>query len=405
LAVRIVRQPKKIVLIGAPTSAAAHGPGQERAPAALRAAGLVARLEATGFEVSDAGDIETRLFQPDEESPRARNIGAVVAALEALKPRVEQAVKSGALPLILGGDCTIALATLAGVRRYYRGASLLYFDRDADLNVPATSPSGCLDGMVVAHIAGRGAPELVRFWGEPPLVREPEIGLFGLERLDPPEQAWLERSAIRRFTSSEIQRRGPAAAARAALERIHSAANQVVLHFDVDVISSEDFAASDIPGAGGLRLAEVHEALAVFAQAENLAAIEVTEYNPERDPDGSAAQLLVELLATALGGRLVALAPAAEAGPAADAEAPASPESTEAAAVPAEAPAPPPEAAEAPATEAVTPAPAPAASEAAAAETPAPETPVAAGAGEPGAVESVEEPAPETPGETPEEKP
>jgi len=322
LAVKIIRQPKKIALIGAPTSAAALRAGHERAPGALRAAGLVQRLAAAGYDVADLGDCATQLYQPDDEHPRARNLPPVLAALNDLKPRVEQAVKSGALPLVLGGDCIIALATLAGVRRYFRNVSLVYFDRDADLNVPATTPSGCVDGMVVSHIVGRGAPELVRFWGEPPLVREPDVALFGIDRLDPPEEALLARSPIRRYTASEVARQGADAAAEAALERVHASSHEFVLHFDVDAISSDDFRATNYAAAGGLRLDQVRQALEVFVRQKNLAAIEVTVYNPELDPDGSAAKLLVELLGAVLAARLVALAGAeAEASSAATASA------------------------------------------------------------------------------------
>lgn len=317
MTVKIVRQPTKIAVIGVPTSAGAHGPGLEKAPAALRAAGLVERLKEIGFDVQDLGDCPSQVCQPDEEHPRARNLSGVLAALGALKPLVEQATKAGALPLILGGDCTVALATLAGVRRYFRGVSLVWFDRDADLNVPATSPSGRLHGMAVAHITGRGAPELVRFWGEPPLVREPDVALFGLDRLDPPEQELLDRTPIRRYTAADVQARGPGAAAEVALERIHGATNQVVLHLDVDAIASEDFPAADVPGTGGLRLADVREALGVFLRTKNLAAVEIAEYSPERDPDASAARLLIDLVASGLSARLAearAASAAAESG-------------------------------------------------------------------------------------------
>ena len=308
MAVKIIRQPKRIALIGAPSSAAALRAGHERAPAALRAAGLVERLQAAGYEVADLGDCAPQVFQVDDEHPRARNLSAVLAALHDLKPRVEQAVKSGALPLVLGGDCIIALATLAGVRRYYRNVSLVYVDRDADLNLPATTPSGCVDGMVVAHIIGRGAPELVRFWGESPLVREPDVALFGLDRLDPPEEALLARSPMRRYTAADIQRDGAAAAAQAAIERIHVASHEFVLHFDVDAISSEDFPATNFAAPGGLRLEDMRQALEVFTSQKNLAAIEVTAYNPELDPDGSAAKTLVDLLASVFAARRAALA-------------------------------------------------------------------------------------------------
>ena len=198
MAVKITRQPKNIVLLGAATSAAALSAGLERAPAALRAAGIADRLKSAGFQVADHGDTATYAFEPDNEHPRARNVPAILKSLNDLRPRVEVAVKSGALPLILAGDCISVLAVIAGARRYYRNVSLIYVDRDADLNVPATTPSGCVDGMVISQVIGRGAPELVRFWGEPPLVREPDIALFGFERLDAPEDAdiwWRPRCA------------------------------------------------------------------------------------------------------------------------------------------------------------------------------------------------------------------
>lgn len=305
MAVKIVRQANKIALLGAPTSAAAMSVGHEGAPAALRAAGLTAGLREIGYDVADLGDDPVQLFKPDEESPRARNLSRVIASLEALKPRVEQAVKSSALPLILSGDCSIALATVAGARRYFRKVSLIYMDGDADLNTPATTPSGCVDGMVVSHLTGRGAAEMVRFWGEPPLVREPDLALFGVARLDPPEEQTLATSPLRRFLAADVKRMGPAAAAHAAIDRIKGNGYQFVLHLDVDVIS--DFPATNYPGAGGLSLDEVREALLVFAQQKELAALEVTAYNPTKDPDGSGAKLIVDLLAEVLGARLEAL--------------------------------------------------------------------------------------------------
>jgi arginase len=309
VAAKIARQANKIALLGSPTSAAAMSVGHEGAPAALRSAGLIDRLRSIGYEVTDLGDDPVQLFQIDEESPRARNVPRVIQALEALKPRVEHAVKSGALPLILSGDCSIALATIAGARRYFRHISMIYMDRDADLNIPATSRSGCVDGMVVSHVVGRGAAELVRFWGEPPLVREPDLALFGVARLDPAEQEVLDRTPLRRYLASDVQRLGPAAAAQVAIDRIHGNGNEFILHFDVDVI--DGFEATNYPGQGGLTLEQVGEALAVFAKQKHLAAIEVTAYNPAKDPDGRGAKLIVDLLIEVLGERLETLKAAA----------------------------------------------------------------------------------------------
>ncbi len=307
MAAKIVRQPKKIALIGAPSSAAAFMPGSEKAPAALRAAGLAERLQSAGYEVTDHGDCAARLFADDEEHRRARNLAEIVAGLNDLKMRAELAVKSGALVLVLGGDCAQVIGLLTGARRYYKHVNLLWFDRDADLNTPATTPSGRIDGMVVAHIIGKGAPELVRFWGESPLVREPDVTLFGLERLDPPEQEFLSKSPMRHVYAADVQAKGASAAARETLAHIHADAREFVLHLDTDVIAQEEFSAVNVPGSGGLRFDEVRTALSEFAKHKNLLGLAVAQYNPDKDPDGAGAKKLVDLLVEALTVRLEAL--------------------------------------------------------------------------------------------------
>jgi arginase len=313
LAVKIVRQPKKIALIGAPSSAAGFAPGTEKAPAALRAAGLAEKLQAAGYEVVDYGDCAPRLFANDEEHRRARNLAEIVAGLNDLKTRAELAVKSGALVLVLGGDCAQVIGLLTGARRYYRHLNLLWFDRDADLNTPASTPSGRIDGMVVAHIIGKGAPELVRFWSEAPLVREPDVTLFGLERLDPPEQEFLGKSPMRHIYAEDIRFKGAGKAANEALAQVHAEAREFVLHFDADVIAEEDFPAVNVPGSGGLRFDDVRAAFVEFVKHKNLLGLDVAQYNPDKDPEGSGAKELVALLVEALSARLEALtAPAAE---------------------------------------------------------------------------------------------
>jgi arginase len=306
LAVKIVRQPKKIALIGAPSSAAAFTPGTEKAPGALRGAGLIEQLQAAGFEVVDYGDCAPRHFADDEEHRRARNLQEIVAGLNDLKTRAEVAVKSGALVLVLGGDCAQVIGLLTGARRYYKHVNLLWVDRDADLNTPATTPSGRIDGMVVAHIIGKGAPELVRFWGEPPLVREPDITFFGLARLDPPEQELLARSPLRHVQASDIQAKGAAAAAGDALSYLHANTREFAVHLDLDVIAREDFPAVVVPGDGGLRLDDVRLALNEFLRHKNLLGLDVAQYNPEKDADGACAKKLIDLLVEALSARLEA---------------------------------------------------------------------------------------------------
>lgn len=310
MAVKIVRQPKKIALIGACSSAAAFLPGTEKAPAALRAAGLVDKLRAAGLEVADLGDCPPRMFADDEEHRRARNLPAIVAGLNDLKLHAETAIKSGALLLVLGGDCAQVIGLLAGARRYYKHINLLWMDRDADLNTPASTPSGRIDGMVVAHIIGRGAPELVRFYSESPLVREPDVLLFGLERVDPPEQEFLSKSPMRHLWAADIQRKGARESAQEALAHLHAESREFVLHLDTDIVAAEEFPAVNVPGSGGLRLQEVRAALREAVNHKTLLGLDVAQYNPERDPDGSAALELVALLVDALSVRAETPAPA-----------------------------------------------------------------------------------------------
>ncbi len=312
MAVKILRQPKKIALIGAPSSAAGFAPGTEKAPAALRAAGIIEKLQAVGYEIADYGDCAPRLFADDEEHRRARNLTQIVAGLNDLKARAEIAVKSGALVLVLGGDCAQVIGLLAGARRYHKHINLLWLDRDADLNTPASTPSGRIDGMVVAHIIGKGAPELVRFWSEAPLVREPDVTLFGLERLDPPEQEFLAKSPMRHIHSADIQSKGAGKAAHDALAQVHADAHEFVLHVDLDVVAAEEFPAVNVPGSGGLGFAEVRESFIEFVKHKNLLGLDVAQYNPDKDSEGSAAKKLVDLLVEALSARLEVLtAPAA----------------------------------------------------------------------------------------------
>ncbi len=310
MAVKINRQMNSVALLGVPTSAASLKPGHERGPAAWRAAGLAERLREAGFTVTDHGDCAERTFAPDDEHPRARNVKQVLAVLEELRPKVEVAVKSGALPLVLGGDDSIVLATIAGCRRYYRNVGLIYLDRDAGLNEPATTPSGCVDGMVISHVVGRGAPELVRFWGEPPLVREPEIALLGIDRLDEPEQQYpvaFPAAAIscERNQPQRARRRPPRKRSSACTD----SRSEFVLHIDLDVIASEDFPATNLSAPGGMRWQELREALAVLARQPKLAALVISAYNPALDAEGAAARRFIDLLTKTLALRM---APPAE---------------------------------------------------------------------------------------------
>jgi arginase family enzyme len=197
---------------------------------------------------------------------------------------------------------------LTGARRYYKHVNLLWLDRDADLNTPASTPSGRLDGMVLASIIGKGSPELVRFWGEPPLVREPDTLIYGLKRVDQPEVDFLTRSPLRHVYAADISLRGAENSAHDALAHLHADAREFMLHLDLDVIAQEEFAAVNMPDSGGLSYAEVRSSFVEFVKQKNLLGLDIAQYNPDRDPDGSAAKKVVDLLADALAARLESLA-------------------------------------------------------------------------------------------------
>jgi arginase len=172
-----------------------------------------------------------------------------------------------------------------------------------------------LDGMALAAIQGRGSAELVRFWGEPPLVREPDTLIYGLQEVDPPEQEFLSRSPMRHMYAADIQQKGAGAAAQAALGQLHTDTREFMIHLDLDVIAQEEFAATNVPGSGGLSFSEVQTSLNEFSKQKNLLGLQIGQYNPEKDADGSAARKVVELLVEVLSTRLAALSPAPPSSP------------------------------------------------------------------------------------------
>jgi arginase len=296
-------QMPRLALIGVPSSAGARRTGQEGAPAAFRAAGLLERLRAKGLDVADLGDLPTVSFRPDPAHPRQQNVPLVVDVVRQAADRVDQALASRRLPLVLGGDCSLSLGVIAGLLRHHSRLGLLYLDGDVDLNTPETTKSGVFDGMVMAHVLGRGAPQLAGIGPRHPLLSEEEIVLFGYDAesgwIDPPELEVLERSRMSKYPLARV-RADATAAAKDALIRLESRSDAILVHFDVDVM---DLPAADVPHPRGLDAESTFAALRVFVAAPTCAAVVVTELNAERDPDGSQTACLVDGLVEAFGAR------------------------------------------------------------------------------------------------------
>ena len=294
---------RTIGLIGVPSSAGAHWPGQEKAPRVLREAGLVERLESSGLAVSDHGDLSHVRFRPDPERRNPQNLEAVVEVVRAVADRVEAAVRAGEIPLVIGGDCTIELGVLSGFLRAGQDPALLYLDGGVDLRTPQTNPTGILDSMGVAHMVGEPgtAEELARVGPRFPLMKDERIVLFGYEP-NPPEMGVLERHSMPRYPAKIVRDR-PREVAAEALARLEEDAERFVVHFDVDVIDFVDFPIADVPQHNaGLTFREAIACLEVFASSPHFAGLTITEFNPDHaDEEDTLAAVFVSRVAVTLG--------------------------------------------------------------------------------------------------------
>jgi arginase len=240
--------PRPLGVIGVPTSAGAFAPGQEQAPHALRAAGLVEHLRRSGLDVRDRGDREVWRWRPDRRKRRAQNLEKVAEIAADTARRVVDATRQGEVTLVLGGDCTVGIGTVAGHVAAGGRVGLIYFDTHADLNVPASVREGALDWMGLAHmLKEHGAEtELVCVGKRVPLLDAERVLLFGWG----PEQATaFEREVIERQPISVIEvdrvAADPEGSARRALELIEGRCERLLVHFDVDVIDFTDVPLSE----------------------------------------------------------------------------------------------------------------------------------------------------------------
>src|SRR6476661_2383244 len=210
-------------LIGVPSSAGAYAPGQEKAPQALRDAGLLAGLRAAGIEAVDHGDSEPWRWRPDREQPFAQNLAAVVACAAETAERVREALIADELVLVLGGDCTVGLGTVAGHLPGEGSLGLVYLDMHGDLNTPDSVPDGALDWMGVAHMLGEPstARELREFGPRVPLLDDDQIVLLAHDTLHstPHEIEAIERRGLTRVSREDVAA-DPASGAQAALSAL-----------------------------------------------------------------------------------------------------------------------------------------------------------------------------------------
>jgi arginase len=288
-------------VIGVPSSAGAHGPGQEKAPGALRQAGLIGALTEAGIEVQDLGDLPVVRFVPDTVNRKRQSVLRVLTVTTEVADAVHSAHERGLLPLVLGGDCTITLGVTAGLLREQTDLGLLYFDGDADLTTPDTTRSGIFDSMGIAHLIGKGAPELSHVGPRYPLLPEERIALFGFHpyEVEAEEQEILKHSPMLQYPVTGMGET-PLHAARDALTRLEERAGAIVVHFDVDVMDSAELPLADWPHYDALAFGDAMRCLNLFVASPKLAALVITEINPDHDPDGLLIRRFVDALAESL---------------------------------------------------------------------------------------------------------
>jgi arginase len=288
-------------LIGVPSSAGAHGPGQEKAPSALRDAGLLGALREAGLEVEDLGDLPVARFQPDPANRKRQSRSKVIEVAQQVADRVAAAVERDLVPLVLGGDCTITLGVVSGLVRGQPDLGLIYFDGDADMTTPDTTHSGIFDSMGVSHLIGQGDPQVSHLGPRFPLLPPDRIALFGFHpyEVEPNEQQLLETSAIPQYPVTSMGDR-PVERAAEALARLEERAPAIAVHFDVDVMDSAEIPLANWPHYDALGFGDAMRCLRVFAGTPKLAALVVTEINPDHDPDGLLVAQFVDAFADAL---------------------------------------------------------------------------------------------------------
>lgn len=276
----------RYVVLGVPTSAGAYGVGQEQTPRALRDAGLIGALRDRGIEVADGGDVEGAIFAPDPARRRAQNLDTVAAVARRVGDAVKPLADDGAVPIVVGGDCTITLGVVAGLLASDSDVRLAYFDGDLDLSTPETTRSGILDAMGIGHLLGLpgAAPELASVGPRQPLLDGAAIALIGYEAsdVDEREHAILSAHSVNHFPANLV-RESPSGTARAALDAIGP--GPLVVHFDIDAVDSIDLPLAHYPHFNtGVTLDDAQECLAALLASPHLAAVTLTEINPLHDP-------------------------------------------------------------------------------------------------------------------------
>ena len=300
----------RVSIIGAPLDLGQDRRGVDMGPSALRVANLNQRLAAIGYEVEDLGNVPVEQRESHHEGPaNAKYVSQIGSTCRKLAALVEKTLDSSRMPLVLGGDHSIAVGTVAGATRHFRkqtqNIGLLWIDAHADMNTPETSPSGNVHGMPLACCVGTGPAELTQLLDPAPMVDAARVAVVGLRDVDVLEKPHVRDSGVKAFTMRDIDERGLRAVMEDALRIVSSGAAGFHLSLDMDFVDPIDAPGVGTPVRGGATYREAHLAMEMICDSGAMVSMEVVEVNPVVDEANRTAILGVELILSAMGKRIL----------------------------------------------------------------------------------------------------
>jgi arginase len=299
-----------IAVIGAPMDLGAGRRGVDMGPSAMRVAGLDEKLASLGYEVEDLGNIV--VDQPENlpvGAENARYLPQIANTCARLAEMVRQAAENGRVPLVLGGDHSVAMGTVAGMATHFREhgerIGVIWIDAHADMNTPQSSPSGNVHGMPLACVVGLGPRELTHLADLSPMVDPSNVAIIGLRSVDEIERRNVRCAGVRAFTMRDIDERGLRSVMQEAIEHSTRGTSGFHLSFDMDAVDPAEAPGVGTPVRGGITYREAHLAMETICDSGRMTSIEVVEVNPVIDEVNRTALLAVELIMSALGKRIL----------------------------------------------------------------------------------------------------
>lgn len=277
---------------------------------AIRIAGLEQKLEALGHRVLDGGDIDVQIPETQRVGAgRLRYKHAILAQSDALRQRVEKSLAEGRMPLVLGGDHSLAIGSIAGTSNHFARegdpVGLIWFDAHGDANTPDTTPSGNIHGMSLAVSIGLGDSELVNLGGRSPKIQPRHAVLIGVRDLDPGERENLKKANVNVYTMRDVDERGMRDVLDEAIKIASDGTAGIHLSFDLDVLDPEDAPGTGTPVRGGITYREAHLAMEMLSDRAPVVAIDLVEVNPVLDTQNATAILAADLASSILGKRIL----------------------------------------------------------------------------------------------------